>query len=191
MNREDLIKVWDLPVRVFHWSLVLAFSLAYLTEDDILIVHTLAGYTVAGLVAFRLFWGVVGSRHARFSDFVRPPGEILAYLKDITAFRAKSYLGHNPAGGAMIIALLISLILTTVTGLAVYGAKEMAGPLAEAMAGVSPFVGDLFEAIHEFFAHFTLLLVVLHIVGVILASLQHGENLVCAMFTGYKQRYNQ
>ncbi len=186
MNKETQVKVWDSAVRLFHWTLVASFLIAYLTEDDWLTLHTLAGYTIAALVAFRLLWGLIGTRHARFSDFVRPPAEVVSYLKDIVAFRAKRYLGHNPAGGAMVIALLVSLVLTVITGLATYGGKELAGPLAGLMMGYPEFVAEMFEELHEFFANFTLLLVVLHVAGVIAASLQHGENLVRAMFTGEK-----
>lgn len=191
MNQSKTIKVWDLPVRIFHWSLVLAFTLAYITEDDFLTPHTVAGYTVAGLVIFRLLWGFVGTRHARFNDFVKPPGEVVSYIKNILTFRARSSVGHNPAGGAMVVALLFSLVMTSATGLAVYGAREMAGPLAATMSGLSPFVGEIFEALHEFFANFTLFLVILHVAGVLLASMQHGENLIRSMFSGTKQADQQ
>ncbi len=187
MNTTNQIKVWDLPVRFFHWALATTFFIAYLTEDEWLDLHTLAGYTVAALVLFRLLWGFIGTRHARFSDFVRPPREALAYLKDVATFHPKRYIGHNPAGGAMVMVLLLSLLLTVITGLSVYGAGEMAGPLAGFFANAPEFVGEVFEEIHEFFANFTLLLVGLHVVGVIVAGLQHGENLIRAMFTGKKQ----
>jgi cytochrome b len=191
MNQSTTVKVWDLPVRLFHWSLVAAFTLAYLSEDDLLTLHVVAGYTIAGLVLFRLVWGLIGTRHARFTDFVKPPAEVVSYIRDILAFRARSYVGHNPAGGAMVIALLISLVLTSVSGLAVYGAKEMAGPLAATFSGISPFMAEALEEVHEFFANFTLLLVVLHVAGVLLASFQHKENLVRSMVTGIKQAHNQ
>ncbi|MDH5712009.1 MAG: cytochrome b/b6 domain-containing protein [Gammaproteobacteria bacterium] len=186
MNSMQEIKVWDPLVRLFHWTLATAFFIAYLSEDDWLDLHVLAGYTIAGLLVFRLLWGFVGTRHARFSDFVRPPREVLAYLKSMALFHPKRYLGHNPAGGAMVIALLLSLAMTILTGLSVYGSEEMAGPLAGLFANASEFVGDVFEELHEFFANFTLFLVVFHVIGVILASLQHGENLVRSMINGKK-----
>ncbi|MCW8923014.1 MAG: cytochrome b/b6 domain-containing protein, partial [Gammaproteobacteria bacterium] len=105
MNDTNQIKVWDLPVRIFHWSLASTFFIAYLTEEDWLDIHVLAGYTILGLVVFRLFWGFIGSRHALFNDFVRPPRVVLAYLKDMAACHPKRYIGHNPAGGAMVVAL--------------------------------------------------------------------------------------
>ena len=186
MRNNQIIKVWDLPVRIFHWSLVLSFLLAYLSEDDWLDLHVLAGYSIAGLISFRLLWGFIGSRHARFRDFIRSPRMVISYLKDVLAFRAKRYLGHNPAGGAMVIALLLSLLFTTLSGLVVYGTEEMAGPLAGLLSATPHWLGEVLEEIHEFFANLTLLLVIAHVVGVVIASLQHRENLVHAMFTGKK-----
>ena len=187
MNSMQEIKVWDPLVRLFHWSLATAFFIAYLSEDDWLDLHVLAGYTIAGLLVFRLLWGFIGTRHARFSDFVCPPREVLAYLKSMVLFHPKRYIGHNPAGGAMVIALLLSLSMTVLTGLSVYGSEEMAGPLAGLFANAPEFVGNVFEELHEFFANFTLFLVVFHVIGVILAGLQHGENLVRAMINGRKR----
>lgn len=187
MSTDNTYRVWDLPVRVFHWTLVLAFTLAFLSEDHWLDLHVLAGYSIAALIGFRLLWGLIGSRHARFSDFVRRPQEVIQYLKDIAAFRAKRHLGHNPAGATMILALLLSLALTVLSGLGVYGAKELAGPLAELLFNAPGWLGEALEEVHEFFANFTLLLVILHVVGVVLASVQHRENLVRAMFNGKKR----
>jgi cytochrome b len=167
------VKVWDPFVRVFHWALVTLFLVAYMTGDEIEKVHVAAGYTIAALVAARIFWGVIGPRHARFAGFVRPPGEVLSYLRDTMLLRARRYLGHNPAGGAMIVALLAVLIGTCVTGFllttdAYWGAKWV-------------------EETHEFFARFTVGLVVAHIFGVVLASFEHRENLVASMFSGRKR----
>ncbi len=186
MHNDKLIQVWDLPVRLFHWTLVTSFFLAYITEDHWMGVHTFAGYTIGVLILFRLVWGLIGTKHARFSDFVRKPSDIKQYLKDVFFFRAKRYLGHNPAGGAMVIALIISLLITVVTGVVTYGGKELAGPLAGVMMGMPESVGDAFEELHEFFANFTLFLVLFHVAGVVFASLQHKENLIRAMFTGKK-----
>ena len=186
MNTLSTIKVWDLPVRIFHWSLLAAFFIAYITEDELLTLHAYAGYTIMGLLGFRLIWGLIGTRHARFSDFVKRPAAVKAYLKDVLSFRAKRYLGHNPAGGAMVIALLLSLLITSVTGLMTYGSEELSGPLADTMLNLPHFVGNAAEEVHEFFANFTVLLVLLHVVGVVMASFQHGENLVRSMFTGFK-----
>ncbi|MBI5262579.1 MAG: cytochrome b/b6 domain-containing protein [Bradyrhizobium sp.] len=168
------VKVWDPFVRLFHWSLVTCFVVAYATGDEIEKVHLAAGYTIAGLVAARIVWGVIGSRHARFSDFVRSPREVLSYLRDVVLLRARRYLGHNPAGGAMIVALLAALIGTCTTGFmmttdAYWGAKWV-------------------EEVHELFANLTVGLVVGHILGVLVASFEHKENLVASMISGRKRK---
>lgn len=186
-NNDVDVKVWDPLIRLFHWGLVGCFLVAYVTEDDFLTLHTWAGYLVAGLVLWRILWGLVGTRYARFSSFVLPPRRVLHYLKDTLALRAKRYLGHNPAGGAMILILLLSLVLTTTTGLAVYGAGDQAGPLAFALGNVSEFVVGILKETHEFFANLTLLLVLVHVIGVAVESLIHRENLVRAMITGRKR----
>ncbi len=185
--QQKMIRVWDPLVRIFHWSLVASFFVAYLTEDDWMTVHVWAGYLIGGLVAIRILWGFVGPRYARFSDFVRPPGEAIAYLKDELAGRARRYLGHNPVGGAMVVALLLSLSLTISSGLIVYGAGECSGPLANTLCGSGGWLAEAGEETHEFFANFTLFLVVLHVAGVVLTSLLHQENLVRSMIDGRKR----
>ena len=207
MNSKTEIRVWDPLVRIFHWSLVAAFTLAYITEDEWQSLHVWAGYIVAGLITFRLLWGFIGPQHARFSDFIFSPSVVMAYLKDMAALRAKRHLGHNPAGGAMVLALLLSLAATTLSGMQVYAVEEGAGPLAAIeLNSLSPVAtayadddehgdereghkdGGIWEEIHEFFANFTLLLVVLHISGVVVSSLAHNENLPRAMVTGKKRQ---
>jgi len=178
--------VWDPLVRIFHWSLVSAFFIAYFTEDDLLDLHVYAGYVVAGLLVFRLIWGFVGSRHARFTNFVKRPREAWVYLKSIVGQHPRRYLGHNPAGGAMVIALLLSLVLVTISGIALYGIEESAGPLATSLSGTGEFWEDVVEEVHEFFSNATLALVFFHVLGVLIASLQHKENLVKSMVNGRK-----
>lgn len=180
------VRVWDPLVRVFHWSLVLFFFTAYLSEDVSDTVHIWSGYAVGCLITFRLLWGLVGTKHARFTDFVRSPRSVLAYLKAIPAGKAPRYLGHNPAGGAMVIALLVSLTGTIVFGMATLGAHDQAGPLAGTW--LASFNDHTLKEIHEFFANSTLALVFLHIAGVLFSSLHHRENLVRSMIHGRKQR---
>lgn len=180
------IKVWDPLVRIFHWSLVLSFTVAYLSEDEFENLHVWAGYGVAGLVAFRLLWGLIGSRHARFTDFVQSPANVWRYLIAIPAGKARRYLGHNPAGGAMIIALLITLTGTVLFGMATLGAHDQAGPLAGSW--LASFNDHTLKEIHEFFANSTLALVFLHIAGVLFSSLHQRENLVRAMLNGRKEQ---
>ncbi|MEW8345727.1 MAG: cytochrome b/b6 domain-containing protein [Candidatus Thiodiazotropha sp.] len=186
MNQRNEIKVWDPLVRLFHWSLVGAFTVAWLTEDEWMVLHAYAGYVVGFLLLFRLIWGLLGTRYARFSDFVRSPARIVGYLLELIRLRAERTIGHNPAGGAMIVALLTALLITTLTGLLAYGATG-AGPLAELLFSHSAYGSELFEELHELFANFTLFLVLLHLLGVAFGSLLHGENLVRAMITGNKR----
>ena len=167
------VKVWDPLVRLFHWSLVGLFTFAFLTGDEWDRPHELAGYGVAALIALRVIWGFVGTRHARFSDFLYHPQTVIGFLKDSLLLRAKRYVGHNPAGGAMVVALLLMLALVTATGI---------------MMTSNTFWGEEWvEELHEFAANGTLALIVLHVVGVIVASLEHGENLARAMITGRKR----
>ena len=179
-------RVWDPLVRVFHWTLVSCFAIAYLTEGDQIILHTTAGYIIIGLVAVRLIWGLIGSRYARFSDFVKPPAQVVGYLKSLVAGHPARYLGHNPAGGAMIVLLLIMLIVTTVSGMVFYGAEQWAGPLGGLFHNVDDSTIHLMEEVHEVAANLTLALVVVHVLGVIVGSVVHRENLIGAMFTGHK-----
>jgi len=190
MTKSSEIRVWDPFVRFFHWSLASAFFIAYFTEDDFLAVHSWAGYLIFSLLVIRLAWGFIGTRYARFSNFVYSPANITQFLKDTLRLRAKRYLGHNPAGGAMVILLIFSLLMTTSSGILLLGAEEQAGPVAHWFTQPVGFWGDALEGLHEFFANFTLLLVVVHVFGVLVESLIHKENLVSAMVTGFKHAKN-
>jgi len=167
------VKVWDPFVRVFHWTLLALFVVAFATGDESERVHIAAGYGIAILLTLRLVWGVIGPRNARFSAFVRSPRVVLAYLRDVANLKARRYLGHNPAGGAMIVALLVELIGTVVTGYMM---------TTDAYWGVK-----WVERLHEALAHGTLLLAGLHVLGVAASSMLHRENLVKAMWTGRKR----
>jgi cytochrome b len=167
------VKTWDPFVRVFHWTLVALFVIALATGDEIELVHIAAGYGIVILLGLRLVWGVIGPRNARFASFVRPPREVFAYMRDVRNLRARRYLGHNPAGGAMIVALLAALVGTAGTGYmmttdAYWGAKWV-------------------EKLHEALAYGTLALAGLHVLGVAVSSFLHRENLVKAMWTGRKR----
>lgn len=212
-DRSEVV-VWDPAIRVGHWLLAVAFLIAFVTEEDLIGLHVWAGYTAGAIVLLRIVWGFIGSRYARFSDFWYTPATTVRYGLDLLRFHAKRYLGHSPAGAAMVFALLISLSLTVVTGVAVYGGQDKAGPLAGffvADTTVSPAAPALRSALaqenseregsreggrrprsalretHEFLANLTLWLVVFHIAGVVFASLVHRENLVWAMVSGRKR----
>lgn len=183
-GRASEVYVWDPFVRIFHWTVVLAFTVAYLIEDDPLIVHVWAGYVVGLLVLARIVWGFVGSPHARFADFVYAPATAVRYVLDLLRFRGSRYLGHSPGGGYMVILLLIFLAATVISGLVVYGGDQQAGPLAGMFTEA---FGESFEEVHEVVANITLALIFFHVSAVVLASFVHRENLVRAMVTGKKR----
>ena len=165
------IRVWDIGVRLFHWSLVSSFAGAYLIAKP-RDLHEALGYAVIGLVLFRLIWGVIGGRHARFTDFVPGPRRLLAYLRDMVVRREPRHLGHNPAGGAMIVALLLTL-----SGIGASGV----------MMGMDAFFGAAWvEELHKSLVTLALCLVAGHLAGVAYSSLRHRENLVRSMVTGLK-----
>ena len=172
MNHERIL-VWDLPTRLFHWLLAGTFAGAWLTADSErwINVHVTLGYTFAGLIAFRLLWGFVGTRHARFSSFVTGPRPVLAYLASILKGKPQHHVGHNPAGGWAVLALLGLGIVTSVAGFLTY----------------QDYGGHWLEELHEGAASAMLGLVFVHIAAVALSSLLHRENLVRAMITGLKR----
>lgn len=173
-RREDgSVPVWDRFVRVFHWSLASLIGLAWLTSDGPKSLHETAGYVIAGLIAARLVWGFLGPRYARFADFVRAPSVVLAYLRDLAQGRERRYLGHNPAGGWMILALIVTVSATALTGW---------------LQTTDRFWGStLMQEVHETLATLILVLVAGHLGGVLVESLRHRENLVRAMITGRKR----
>jgi cytochrome b len=132
MMMSNEIRVWDPLVRIFHWSLVASFAVAYLSGEEESNVHIYSGYIVLGLIAFRVLWGFIGSRYARFGSFVTSPAKVIEYLKGMLARKPKHYIGHNPAGGYMVVAMLVCLFIVTVSGLKVYAIEEGLGPLAGA-----------------------------------------------------------
>lgn len=166
------VLVWDAPVRVFHWLMVLAFAGAWLTAESERwrLAHVSLGYTMAGLVAFRLLWGLVGTRHARFTQFVRSPGAVARYLASLARGRPEHHAGHNPAGALAILALLL-----------LAGAVPATGWALDAGSG-----GRWLEALHEGVASAMLALVAVHVAAVALASWLHRENLVASMISGRK-----
>ena len=170
---SERILVWDLPTRLFHWLLAGTFAGAWLTADSErwIDVHVTLGYTFAGLIAFRLLWGFIGTRYARFSSFVTGPGRVLAYLGSILKMKPQHHVGHNPAGGWAVIALLGLGAITALTGFLTY----------------NDYGGHWLEELHEGAASAMLALVFVHIAAVLLSSVLHRENLVRAMMTGLKR----
>ena len=166
------ILVWDIPTRVFHWLLAGSFAGAFLTAESETWrdLHVLLGYTVVGLIGFRLLWGLIGTRYARFRSFAFRPTQVLAYLKSLLGRSPQHYVGHNPAGSWVIYGLLVLGLITGVSGYLTY--NEIGG--------------DWLEELHEGAANSMLALVGVHIAGVLVSSLLHRENLVRSMITGYK-----
>ncbi len=188
------VRVWDPLVRMVHWLLAAAVIVDWATDEP-LWMHTWLGYLALALVVVRVAWGFIGSEHARFASFVRGPQLVFDYLAGLIRFSSKRYLGHSPAGGAMIVALLVMITATAVTGMANLAADRGEGPLAGVITKVErpPRVPGqrrpplLMKQVHETVANVTLALVVLHVLGVALASFAHRENLVRAMITGRKR----
>ena len=169
---ERKVLVWDAPVRVFHWLMVASFFGAWLTAESERwrLAHVTLGYTMAALVAFRIVWGLVGTRHARFASFVRGPAAVLRYLRSLLRGQPEPHVGHNPAGALAIVALLALTLGVAASGWAVFNDVG----------------GERFENLHELGANLMLALVGVHIGAVVLSSWLHRENLVGAMVSGRK-----
>jgi len=163
---------------------VLSIFFAFYTGDSYLNLHTLLGYGIALLINVRIIWGFVGTEYALFTQFVKPPSTVLNYVKKLFQDHALRYVGHNPAGAVMILALLLGISITCFTGMELI-AQQGQGPLAKTIFEIS---GDLFVSWHRYIADFTLVLIVLHIQGVIVMSELNSENLIMAMITGKKKK---
>jgi len=179
-----VVYVWDLFVRIFHWVLVVAFTIAFLAGDETLNLHVWAGYIVGILLVARVFWGFLGPPHARFRNFIYSPGPTLRYIRDLLNFRSTRYLGHSPGGGAMIVSLMVLLAATVLTGMVVFGGEHHGGPLANI---ISAQTAESLEDIHNVLANVTFAFVLAHVGAVAIASLAHRENLIWSMITGYKR----
>jgi len=172
-TRNGRIRVWDAVVRSSHWMMAGGFTVAWLTSESerLQLVHIAAGSIVFAAALFRLLWGIVGSRHARFSRFVRGPSAAWDYLKRLPSTRPTHTTGHNPAGGLAILAMLALGLLTPLTGWLTY----------------QQIMDGLFSELHEGLASIMLFIIVIHLAGVFIGSLLHQENLVSAMVNGWKQ----
>jgi cytochrome b len=179
------VKVWDLPTRIFHWSLVVLVVFSWLTADDkglLYVLHTISGYLVFLLILFRVAWGWLGNDRARFGDFVRSVPVVWTYVGSLWRFRPARSLGHNPLGGWMIVVLLLFLLAITVTGMV--GAAREPGALLNGL--VDPTLARSVRHIHELLANILYFLVGLHILGVLTDWILTGDNLIRAMINGRK-----
>jgi cytochrome b len=168
-----MIRVWDPLLRAFHWALAASFAVAWLCSENWDSPHNAAGYAAGALVALRVVWGFLGPRYARFAQFVRSPDTVVAYLRAIKDRSDRRYIGHNPAGGAMIVVLLVAIAGTAVSGWLL---------TTDALWGSA-----VLQHVHSLLAHGVLARVVVHLAGVALASLRHQENLARAMVVGVKR----
>lgn len=183
---EGRVAVWDVPTRLFHWLFAASFAVAWLTHehDRYLDVHVIAGYTFIGLLLFRLIWGFVGGRYARFRHFAHHWTVARDYAIATLRGTAPRYLGHNPAGAWAIFTMLGLGLLVSVTGLFTLGGEEGQG----VFAGWLTFrAGEVFHDLHETSAIAMLVLVAAHVTGVAFESWRHRENLAAALVTGYKR----
>lgn len=186
MAANAQIRIWDPWVRLFHWLLVTGVLVLFVLEESIMALHLIVGYAVFGLLCFRVIWGWIGPGHARFRDFVRSPQETWAYLGKLRSGQAERFLGHNPAGGMMIVMLMSTLLVTILFGMLAQGAEQSGGWLAWMAVSVGGAHAKWFEEAHELFAGVLMLLVVLHLGGVLFSSWHQKENLIKSMITGCK-----
>lgn len=180
------IPVWDVPTRLFHWLFALAFVVAWITGDSDTYrdLHVFVGYLMLGLLAFRLAWGLLGSRYARFRSFRFSPRQALQYIFSSLSRNAPRFIGHNPAGAWAVYLLLVLGLLVSISGILVLGGEEQQG----LVSGVSTYAeGEALKELHEVLASAMLALVLVHLVGVAVESWLHRENLTKAMFDGRKQ----
>ena len=174
-NQKELVLVWDFPVRVFHWLLVVSFAGAWVTSESEAqqMIHYAFGYSAIALVVFRLVWGVVGTRYARFTQFIKRPSETMSYIKSLLTGKKHIGLGHNPAGAFVMASLMTLILLIGLTGYWI----------------VKEFLGDVMSEVHETFSSLALMLIVIHVAGAITMSFLQKENLIKSMITGKKQGF--
>jgi cytochrome b len=186
------VKVWDRFLRFFHWTLVICFATAFISgELRASELHVLVGYLLCVLLAARLYWGFKGGEYARFRAFMFPISESIDYLRAMLRGNPKHYYGHNPAGALMVFTLLGLLVVIFVSGLLSLGTIDYEGPLVFLANRVSDETSYAFRHLHEFLPNIALALVALHLLGVLVGSIQHKENLVRAMLTGKKKSSSQ
>ncbi|TBR10497.1 MAG: cytochrome B [Lysobacter sp.] len=185
MRADDTsIPVWDAFIRIFHWALVLLFVLSYLTGESNREVHEWSGYGIAALLVARIAWGFMGRGHARFASFVRGPGRVTRYVRDMLGGARERFVGHNPLGGWGVLAMLAGLVAAVVTGMVMLAADYHEGPLAAFAASLPP--EETAKWIHETAVNVMLVLIAVHLAGVAVHWLKFRENIVRSMFTGRK-----
>jgi cytochrome b len=188
MSNEEKVKVWDLPTRLFHWFLVFSFIAAYLSSEFHLgFLHYLIGYFLCLLLPARIFWGFTGNKYARFKSFIFSPQETLAYVRSMRQNNLIHYYGHNPAGALMVFALFGLLFLIFMTGLITLAVIDFEGPLLFLANYLDDETSYAVRHLHGWLIDIALVVIPLHVLGAVVGSFQHKENLVRAMVTGNKK----
>jgi len=188
---QRYVKVWDAPVRIFHWATVLGVIGAYLSAKfHVGLLHTMIGYTLTFFLITRIIWGFIGNQYARFSSFLYSPSTIITYVQTIVRGSPAYFYGHNPAGAVMVFALLTFMALILLTGLATLAMIDFEGPFYFLLEQVNDNISYLVHHLHNWLVDGLLILVLFHILGVAFSSFQHQENLVYAMITGVKRKYS-
>lgn len=187
-KRDQSIQVWDLPVRLFHWTLVILMVVSYFSAQaggDWMKLHFWSGYAILALVLFRVAWGFLGSTTARFADFIKGPAAAIAHLRELTGTGRPREAGHNPLGGAMVVVLLLAVLLQVGVGLfsADTDMGTVNGPLANLIA--DKWV-DRLTAFHKYWINVLLALIGLHVLAVVVYLVWKRQNLVRAMVSGRK-----
>lgn len=183
-NNAAATPVWDIPVRVFHWALVLLIAFSWLSgEMDWMTWHLYSGYAVLALVLFRVIWGFVGSTHARFGDFLYGPGAVIAYIRTLPSRTAVKFAGHNPLGGISVVLILLCILVQTGTGLFSNDDILTEGPLYK---HVTKELSDWLTTIHKYNFNVLLMLIGVHVAAVLYYLIYKSENLIKPMFTGRK-----
>ncbi|HWV15544.1 MAG TPA: cytochrome b/b6 domain-containing protein [Cellvibrio sp.] len=187
LAEQRTVKVWDIPLRIFHWSLVILFAVAYITNwlgTDYFTYHLWSGYAIIVLVSFRILWGIVGTYHARFINFVRNPVATAKYALSVFKRKDKHYAGHNPLGAVMVVALLLSILVQAVTGLFTNDEIFNLGPL---YGYISNDLSLTLTSLHRQLFYWILAAVALHILAVVVHVVFKRENIIKSMFSGKKQ----
>lgn len=187
MHNTKQLLVWDPLLRIFHGLLALSFLAAYYLEDQMLQLHLLLGSIVFGLIIFRLFWGIYGTQHARFSDFTFSMQQIKQHLRSLIYWKPTHHTGHTPAGALMIFFLLAGLLILTLSGIILYSLENSAIPFASLWGNMNLDTIIFIEMLHRLTADVLMLAVLLHIAGVLIESSLQQQNLIRAMITGYKK----
>ena len=171
-QQKQSVLVWDLPVRVFHWLLVLSFAGAWVTAESEAqqMIHYAFGYTACALVLFRIIWGLIGTRYARFTQFIKGPSKTTQHIKSLLSRQQDHQLGHNPAGALAMVLLMVLILMLGLTGYWI----------------VKDLLGELVGEVHEIIASMAMAVVTIHIAAAILMSFLQKENLIKSMVTGMK-----